>query len=79
MANYLYNAHDVTRVTRITNTHPSYDTQIDLRYDQNRCLTRDEQFNRLEYDAINRLTAVKDGNGTIRSLYHYDASGKLVG
>lgn len=79
VANYLYNAQDVTRLTRITNTHPSYDTQIDLRYDKNVCLTRDDQFNRLIYDAMNRLIAVKDGSGSVRSLYHYDASGKLVG
>lgn len=79
VAKYLYNAQDVTQATRITNTHPSYDTQVDLEYDQNGCLTRDDQLNRLEYDAMNRLTAVKDQNGNIRSQYHYDASGKLVG
>ncbi|KAK1245477.1 hypothetical protein MKX08_005106 [Trichoderma sp. CBMAI-0020] len=27
---------------------------------------------------MNRLVVVRDGNGTLQSQYHYDASGKLV-
>ncbi|KAL7902712.1 hypothetical protein HDV63DRAFT_169648 [Trichoderma sp. SZMC 28014] len=78
VAEYVYNAEDVTQVTLITNSHPSYHSSTELEYNQNGCLIRDDQRNKLEYDAMNRLTAVKDGNDNIRSQYHYDASGKLV-
>ncbi|UKZ58882.1 uncharacterized protein TrAtP1_000204 [Trichoderma atroviride] len=79
VAEYLYNAQDVTQVTLVTNTHPSYDARVDLKYDQNGCLIQDDQLNKLEYDAMSRLTAVTDRKGNLRSQYHYDASGKLVG
>ncbi|KAJ5159864.1 uncharacterized protein N7482_006868 [Penicillium canariense] len=67
-----------TQLIQITNTHPSYPAQIDLEYDANGCLTRDEQGRQLKYNSKNRLTAVCDAMGQTLSEYFYDASGKLI-
>ncbi|KAH7305335.1 hypothetical protein B0I35DRAFT_464928 [Stachybotrys elegans] len=67
-----------TQVTQITNTHPEYPSEINLEYDENGCLTRDEQGRILEYDTRNCLSTVRDSNRQILSQYRYDASGRLV-
>lgn len=79
IARYFYNNDDPTQITRIVNTHPDYPRQIDLAYDKNGCLIRDEQGRTLEYDAMNRLSIVRDAGHQIVTQYWYDASGKLVG
>ncbi|RPA93710.1 hypothetical protein L873DRAFT_1815418 [Choiromyces venosus 120613-1] len=75
---YFYTIEDPTQLIRITNKHPDYPPKIDFAYDGNGCLTRDEQGRTLEYDAMNRLSTVRDAGNQILSQYHYDASGKLV-
>ncbi|KAL6910210.1 hypothetical protein GGI43DRAFT_426984 [Trichoderma evansii] len=72
---YLYDAQDATQVTQITNTHPSYDSQTYLEYDQNG----------LEYDAMSRLTAVRDADGNLLSQvipgkaeYHLHYGGDML-
>lgn len=75
---HIYSKTDPTQVIQITNSHPKYSPTIDLQYDQNGCLTQDEQGRKLKYDSRNRLTGVCDANGQTLSQYHYDAAGKLV-
>lgn len=77
-ASFIYSNADRTQITRIVNTHPDYPPQIDLAYDANGCLIRDEQGRTLEYDTMNRLSAVRNANGQVLAQYRYDASGKLV-
>ncbi|GAD93715.1 conserved hypothetical protein [Paecilomyces variotii No. 5] len=74
---HFYSTKDPTQLIRITNTHPKYPAEINLEYDENGRLTRDEQGRTLQYDTRNRLRAVQD-KGQIISQYHYDAAGKLV-
>ncbi|KAK0716312.1 hypothetical protein B0H67DRAFT_610844 [Lasiosphaeris hirsuta] len=77
---YTYSDQDHAQVIKITNTHPDYSPQINLAYNANGCLTRDEQGRVLEYDTMNRLIAVRDASDSsqVLSRYQYDATGKLV-
>ncbi|MCJ1239214.1 hypothetical protein MMC14_007208 [Varicellaria rhodocarpa] len=75
---HVYSTEDPTQLIQITNTHPSYPSKIDLEYDKNGCLTRDDQGRTLGYDTRSRLSAVFDTAGKILCRYYYDASGKLV-
>ncbi|KAI0878580.1 hypothetical protein GGS24DRAFT_517731 [Hypoxylon argillaceum] len=78
-ATYSYDSsHDATQLMCITNTHPEYPPQIDLAYDGNGCLTRDERGQILEYDGMNRLRTVRHADGQVLCQYEYDANGKLV-
>ncbi|KAF3221860.1 hypothetical protein TWF679_007075 [Orbilia oligospora] len=67
-----------SQISRITNTHGSYPASIDLRYNANGYLTRDEENRTLEYNAMGRLSTVRDAQNQIISEYRYDAAGKLV-
>ncbi|UKZ69165.1 uncharacterized protein TrAtP1_010174 [Trichoderma atroviride] len=75
---YLYNPEDPTQLTKITNTHTKYATEVALVYDRNGCLIRDEQGRKLNYDAKGRLSMVSDAKDKVLSQYYYDASDKLV-
>ncbi|KAH2761582.1 hypothetical protein KXW10_000404 [Aspergillus fumigatus] len=78
IANYTFSNKDPTQLVRITNTHPAYPPKVDLAYDENGCLTRDEQGRILGYDSMNRLSTVQDAYSKLLSQYLYDAAGKLV-
>ncbi|KAF5875234.1 putative rhs repeat protein [Botrytis fragariae] len=73
-----FGTQDPTQLVQITNTHPSYSSQMVLEYDYNGCLTRDEQGRRLQYDNMSRLTDVRDANNNILAQYLYDAAGNLA-
>lgn len=73
-----FSAQDPTQLTQITNTHPSYPSIVNLEYDSNGCLTRDEEGRKLEYDNLSRLIAVRDADSSILAEYLYDAAGRLV-
>ncbi|OAA41127.1 YD repeat-containing protein [Beauveria brongniartii RCEF 3172] len=75
---YTYADQDPGQVIGIRNSHHGYPTKIDLKYDQNGCLIRDEQGNKLEYDSTGHLITLRDSQSRILSEYRYDASGKLV-
>ncbi|KAE8353323.1 hypothetical protein BDV28DRAFT_148202 [Aspergillus coremiiformis] len=75
---YSFSEKDPTQVIRLTNSHPDYPSQVDLAYDENGCLIKDEQGRILEYDPMNRLIAVRDAKNQILSEYRYDAAGRLV-
>jgi YD repeat-containing protein len=73
-----FSAQDPTQLLKITNTHPDYPPTVDLSYDENGCLTQDEQGRILQYDDKSRLIAVCDRSNGILAEYVYDAAGKLV-
>jgi YD repeat-containing protein len=73
-----FSAQDPTQLLKVTNTHPDYPSTVDLSYDENGCLTQDEQGRILQYDDIGRLIAVRDHSNDILAEYLYDAVGKLV-
>ncbi|UKZ85334.1 uncharacterized protein TrAFT101_001199 [Trichoderma asperellum] len=79
IAVYTYSDRDPDQLVHITNTHAAEPREITLEYDENGCLTRDEQGRILEYNSIGSLTAVKSSDGsTVLSRYHYDARARLV-
>ncbi|OOF91981.1 hypothetical protein ASPCADRAFT_9383 [Aspergillus carbonarius ITEM 5010] len=78
VATYTYSQDDPTQLVQITNTNNAYPSKIDLEYDANGCLTRDEQGRRLEYDSLCRLASVRDEANNKLCEYHYDAAGKLI-
>ncbi|EEP81062.1 conserved hypothetical protein [Uncinocarpus reesii 1704] len=75
---YKYSSKEPTQLTQITNTNPYFTPRIDLEYDENGCLTRDEQGRTLKYDTKGRLTTVCGSTGKTLCQYFYDAGGKLV-
>ncbi|MQL47310.1 hypothetical protein GEA64_04570 [Photorhabdus khanii] len=72
--NYHFSKVDPTQLIRIT----SDKHQIELSYDANGNLIRDEKGQTLIYDQNNRLSQVKDGKGNLICSYQYDALNKLT-
>ncbi|KAI3317686.1 hypothetical protein HD806DRAFT_526830 [Xylariaceae sp. AK1471] len=52
--------------------------KIDLKYDANGHIARDERGRWLEYDTAGYLTTVRDSERAILNQYHYDSHGRLV-
>jgi RHS repeat-associated protein len=76
-ATFFYeNAKDPCQLTRISHTHDDFPKLIELSYDANGCMTKNEKGQTLTYDALNRLASLKDGQDTYH--YHYDPKGKLT-
>ncbi|PQQ26017.1 hypothetical protein C6H64_18740 [Photorhabdus luminescens] len=71
---YHFSQTDPTQLIRIT----SDKQQIELSYDANGNLTRDEKGQTLIYDQNNRLVQVKDSKGNLVCQYQYDALNKLT-
>ncbi|WP_412460889.1 RHS repeat domain-containing protein [Pseudomonas sp. SC11] len=75
-ATFYYDNPDVPcQLTKVTHTHADYPAVVSLEYDANGCMTKNEKGQSLTYDALNRLTSVKDGKDTY--FYHYDPQGRL--
>ncbi|QSZ29625.1 hypothetical protein DSL72_004141 [Monilinia vaccinii-corymbosi] len=75
---YTYSEDDACQLVLITNTHPDETPQIKLEYDDNGCLTRDEQGRILEYDTSGILRTVRDKDRQILCQYYYDSHGRLI-
>ncbi|MBK0057911.1 hypothetical protein IAE40_04650 [Pseudomonas sp. S44] len=63
------------QLSKISHTHADYPAVIELKYDANGCMTKNEKGQTLSYDALNRLASLKDAEHTY--LYHYDPQGRL--
>lgn len=63
------------QLSKVTHTHKDYTATVNLTYDANGCLTKNEKGQTLSYDELNRLKSLKEGNDTY--LYHYDPQGRL--
>lgn len=75
-AHFHYENTDVPcQLSKVTHTHADYPAVVELRYDANGCMTRNEKGQVLGYDALNRLKTLQDGTDTY--LYHYDPQGRL--
>lgn len=78
-ATYSYqNASDPTQLTTLTNTHDNYPKTINLSYDAEGRMTRDEAGRTLTYDVMGRLTGVSDETIHRTGTYSYDALNRLV-
>ncbi|MEE5149719.1 RHS repeat-associated core domain-containing protein [Pseudomonas alliivorans] len=74
------NDKDPTQLSGVTNTHADYG-EIELLYDADGNLLRDEAKRTLTYDALNRLTSVSapDGGPVDTGDYRYDPTDTLSG
>lgn len=78
-ATYSYqNASDPTQLTTLTNTHDNYPKTINLNYDAEGRMTRDEAGRTLTYDVMGRLTGVSDETIHRAGTYSYDALNRLI-
>ncbi|KAF7912090.1 uncharacterized protein EAF01_001111 [Botrytis porri] len=78
IARYTYSDKDPCQLILISNTHPDEKPQVKLEYDDNGCLTQDEQGQTLEYDTSGTLKAVRNEDQTILCQYYYDSHGRLL-
>ncbi|WP_434681201.1 RHS repeat-associated core domain-containing protein [Pseudomonas sp. R1-18] len=79
LARFTYDERDPVQLRRITHSDSvNYPAQIDLDYDANGNLIHDERQRTLTYDALNRLLAVEESDGTESNRYSYDPVDRLA-
>jgi YD repeat-containing protein len=78
-ARYFYENPDKTQLSKVTNTHADYPKQIDLDYNVDGHLVRDEENRTLEYDALGRLIEVRGVSGGLEGSYDYDPLDTVTG
>jgi YD repeat-containing protein len=78
-ARYFYENEDKTQLSQVTNTHADYPSPIDLAYNMDGHLIRDEESRTLEYDALGRLTHVSGLPGETPGSYRYDPLDTMTG
>lgn len=81
LATYSYENTDPVQLSKVTNSNPAanYPAVINLEYDGNGNLVKDEQGRALEYDALNRLLSVSALPGDKDASYRYDPLNVLAG
>ncbi|KAJ5729088.1 uncharacterized protein N7483_003596 [Penicillium malachiteum] len=75
---YTYSAEDPTQLISIYNTHSNDAAAVNLEYDENGCMTRDEHGRTLVYNASRFLSVVYDSQNQLLCEYGYDATDRLV-
>ncbi|AWY39363.1 hypothetical protein DKY63_05365 [Pseudomonas putida] len=78
-ATYTYDTVDPVQLVKVANTHADYPTQIDLVYNKDGHLIRDEAGRTLDYDALGRLISVSEPSGGATKSYNYDPLDKTAG
>ncbi|MDR7344271.1 YD repeat-containing protein [Pantoea alhagi] len=77
-ATFLYNnINDPTQLSGVTHTHAGYPAAIQLEYDAEGRMTKDEAGRTLRYDALGRLSGVATQDAGA-CTYRYDAQNRLV-
>ncbi|MDD0974277.1 RHS repeat-associated core domain-containing protein, partial [Pseudomonas fontis] len=76
---FSYAVYDPCQLVNVTHNHPTYPAQVELEYDSDGNLRKDEHGQRLHYDSQSRLLKVTDAAGKIVSSYRYDAHNHLLG
>lgn len=81
VATYHYSADDPAQLARIENNHRDYPAEVKLDYDPDGNLLGDEFGRSFEYDALDRLTAVRSQSKQqeTASFYHYDPMDVIIG
>ncbi|MCD4530468.1 MULTISPECIES: RHS repeat domain-containing protein [Pseudomonas] len=70
---------DPTQLRRVTNSHADYPASIELEYNLDGHLVRDEENRTLEYDPLGRLISVSGQSGEPPAGYSYDPLDTLTG
>lgn len=78
IATYYYeNLNDPTQLTSVRHTRQGYPAKIELTYDMDGRMLKDERDRLLTYDALGRLISIT-GAGITGCNYGYDALGRMV-
>ncbi|WP_037027969.1 hypothetical protein [Psychromonas aquimarina] len=75
---YTYNPTNPVQLVRVTNTHNSYPSSVELNYDVAGNMLNDEKGNVYRYNELGQLTSVDNANGKKLSKYQYDGEGQMV-
>ena len=75
-ARFEYNTPDPTQLTRVVNSHADY-PDIELEYDANGNLIKDEEGRTLSYDLLSRLVGVSASDSGGSRFYAYDGGDQL--
>ncbi|MBV4496811.1 sugar-binding protein [Pseudomonas sp. SWRI12] len=73
---FVYNNPDPAQLTRVTNSHADY-PDIELEYDANGNLIKDEEGRTLSYDLLSRLVEVSGPGSDGSRFYGYDGGDQL--
>ncbi|WP_339475095.1 MULTISPECIES: RHS repeat-associated core domain-containing protein [unclassified Pseudomonas] len=76
IARFEYNNQDPAQLTRVTNSHADY-PDIELEYDANGNLIKDEEGRTLSYDLLSRLVEVSGPGSDGGRFYGYDGGDQL--
>lgn len=75
-ARFEYSGPDPVQLTRVTNSHADY-PNIELEYDANGNLIKDEEGRSLSYDLLSRLVEVSGPDSEVSRFYAYDGGDQL--
>ncbi|OEE94421.1 hypothetical protein A1QK_16505 [Vibrio genomosp. F10 str. 9ZD137] len=75
---YTYNPINPVQLENITNTHPSYPSNIHIKYDKAGNMLNDERGNTYIYNQLGQLTSVENNVDEELSIYQYDGDGRMV-
>lgn len=78
IAVYTYADANPVQLQTITNTHPTYPSNVQLNYDINGNMLNDERGFIYRYNELGQLVAAENANGHELSRYQYDGDGRMV-
>ena len=78
IAVYTYDDANPVQLRAITNTHPTYPSNVQLNYDINGNMLNDERGLIYRYNELGQLVTAQNASGHELSRYQYDAGGRMV-
>ncbi|HEX4551415.1 RHS repeat-associated core domain-containing protein [Pseudomonas sp.] len=78
LTTFTYSEVDPTQLIGVRHSHADYPSEVTLQYDANGRMVKDDQGRSLTYDALGRMTQVRNAQGEAIRDYHYDAFDRLA-
>ncbi|WP_349976521.1 sugar-binding protein [Pseudomonas sp. WHRI 8519] len=78
MATYVFDLPDPVQLHWVRNNHGDYPEEVELLYDADGNMTRDEEGRNLTYDPLGRLVSVVMPSAGVEAAYGYDPLDRLV-